>query len=290
VAAVLLAALAGALFGGLALAVRRGMLLRRDAAAGGAIGSSIAFALVLCVTLVSGDGDAFGDPSALVPFLVIGAVVPGLSQILYAHAIAAAGPSRASVAVGSAPLLSSALAIVALDEPMRPALAIGTLLVVLGGVSLAWERERPAGFAAYGIVLALVCAAAFAVRDNAIRHETTGSDVPALAGTTASLLGASIALLLAVAITTPTAAPARLRAAFRPFVPLGFLLGGAYTALFIALDRGKVTLVAPLNATQSLWAVIFAAILLRHHEQIGRKLILAAVLVVAGSALVAATR
>ena len=31
-----------------------------------------------------------------------------------------------------------------------------------------------------------------------------------------------------------------------------------------------MTLVAPLNATQSLWAVIFAALLLRKHEKIGR--------------------
>ena len=128
------------------------------------------------------------------------------------------------------------------------------------------------------------------MRDNAIRHETAGSDVPALAGTAASLLGAAVALLLAAIVTSPPSAASRLRAAALPFLPLGLLLGAAYTALFIALDRGKVTLVAPLNATQSLWAVIFAAVLLRHHEMIGRRLIVAAVLVVAGSALVAATR
>jgi drug/metabolite transporter (DMT)-like permease len=73
-------------------------------------------------------------------------------------------------------------------------------------------------------------------------------------------------------------------------VPAAALLGIAYTCLFVALDRGRVTVVAPLNATQSLWAVLLAAVLLRAHEQVGRRLVLAAALVVAGSALVAATR
>jgi drug/metabolite transporter (DMT)-like permease len=187
--------------------------------------------------------------------------------------------------------LSSGLAVIALGEPMRPALLVGTLLVVLGGASLAWERERPAHFAAYGIALALLCAGLFAVRDNLIRHLSEGGDVAPLAGTAASLAGATLALLVALAVRAgPAGVPPRLRAAWRPFVPAGLLLGFAYTTLFVALDRGKVTLVAPLNATQSLWAVIFAALLLRRHEAIGRRLVLAAVLVVAGSALVAATR
>jgi drug/metabolite transporter (DMT)-like permease len=288
--AVLLGALAGAAFGAMALAVRRGMMLRRDGAAGGVIASAIAFVLVLIAAVAAGQASNIEDPGALLSFAIVGAAVPGLSQIAYSNAIAAAGPSRASVAVGTAPLLSSGLAVVALGEPMRPALLVGTLLVVLGGASLAWERDRPEHFAAYGIALALLCAGLFAVRDNVIRDLTQDGGVEPLVGTAASLAGATLALLGAVVVRGPANATTRLRAAARPFVPAGLLLGVAYTALFVALDRGKVTIVAPLNATQSLWAVIFAALLLRKHEQIGRRLILAAVLVVAGSALVAATR
>ena len=62
---------------------------------------------------------------------------------------------------------------IALGEPWRPALAVGTVLVVLGGASLAWERERPAGFAAYGIALAALCAILFAIRDNVVRDQAT---------------------------------------------------------------------------------------------------------------------
>ena len=63
-----------------------------------------------------------------------------------------------------------------------------------------------------------------------------------------------------------------------------------YVALLSALDRGPVTVVAPLNGTNALWTVLFAALVLGSSEAVGRRLVLAAVLVVAGGALVAATR
>ena len=58
-----------------------------------------------------------------------------------------------------------------------------------------------------------------------------------------------------------------------------------------ALDRAEVTLVAPLNATQSLWTIAFAALIVgRRVDAIGPRMVFAGVVVVAGSALVAAFR
>ncbi|MDH5332600.1 MAG: EamA family transporter, partial [Thermoleophilia bacterium] len=63
-----------------------------------------------------------------------------------------------------------------------------------------------------------------------------------------------------------------------------------YAALVTGFDQGGVGVVAPLNATQSLWAVVFAALLYRHSEAIGRRTVLAGLLVVVGGALVGVTR
>lgn len=288
---VLLGALAGMAFGAYTVAIRVAMGQRRDAAAGGAVASIGAFLIVLVVAIGAGDGGMLtDDPAALLPFFLIGVGVPGLSQLAFANAVTAAGPSRAAVVVGTAPLLSSGLAVIALGEPWRPALAVGTVLVVLGGASLAWERERPAGFAAYGIALAALCAVLFAIRDNVVRDQASDTDVPALLGTMASLFGAALALTVATIVTRPSRGLERLRAATRPFLICAVILGFAYACLFIALDHGKVTIVAPLNATQSLWAVAFSAIVMPKHEKIGPRLLIAAALIVAGSALVAATR
>jgi uncharacterized membrane protein len=52
-----------------------------------------------------------------------------------------------------------------------------------------------------------------------------------------------------------------------------------------------VSIVAPLNATQSLWAVVFSALVIgRRGEMIGPRLVAAGVLVVAGSALIGIVR
>ncbi len=67
-------------------------------------------------------------------------------------------------------------------------------------------------------------------------------------------------------------------------------LGLAYVCLIVAFDRGRVSIVAPLNATQSLWAIGFAAVFLGAVEAIGRRTILAAVLVVCGGVLVGILR
>ena len=60
----------------------------------------------------------------------------------------------------------------------------------------------------------------------------------------------------------------------------------AQTTLLEALDRGRVTVVAPLMGTGVLWTVVFAAIFLGRSGLVGRHLVLVALLVVAGGILV----
>lgn len=224
-------------------------------------------------------------------FAAIGALVPGLSQLLFVRAVRDAGPSRAAIAIGTAPIISAALAVAFLGEPLGPALAIATFLIVAGGALFAWEPVRPAGFRMLGVVLGLVCAVLFAVRDNLVREAAEHGELAPLAATTATLVGALLALGIVGLATRPGAGRhLSLGAVAAAFTPAGLCLGFAYAALIEAFDRGRVTIVAPLNATQSLWAVLIAALVLGRSEAIGRRLVLAAVLVVAGGVLIGATR
>jgi uncharacterized membrane protein len=77
---------------------------------------------------------------------------------------------------------------------------------------------------------------------------------------------------------------------FRAFVPAGVLFGLSYLCLFEAYYRGRVTVVSPLVATESLWGVALSALLLRRHELVGPRLVGGAALVVAGGALIAVFR
>ena len=84
---------------------------------------------------------------------------------------------------------------------------------------------------------------------------------------------------------------ARLAAAVPAFAPAGVALGLAYGCLLEAFDHGRVSIVAPLNATQSLWAVLFAALVPgAARGAIGRRVVLAGLLIVAGGALIGVSR
>ncbi|MFZ1881058.1 MAG: EamA family transporter, partial [Gaiellaceae bacterium] len=72
--------------------------------------------------------------------------------------------------------------------------------------------------------------------------------------------------------------------------PAGVLFGLSYVCLFEAYFRGRVSVVSPLVATESLWGVGLSALLIRHTEGMGRRLAIGALLVVAGGALIGATR
>ena len=80
------------------------------------------------------------------------------------------------------------------------------------------------------------------------------------------------------------------RRASAPSSPPGVLFGLSYVCLFEAYYRGRVTVVSPLVATESLWGVALSALLLRRHELVGPRLFGGAALVVAGGALIGVFR
>ena len=62
--------------------------------------------------------------------------------------------------------------------------------------------------------------------------------------------------------------------AWRAFVPAGLLFGLSYVSLYEAFFRGRLSVVAPLVATESLWGVGLSAVFLRQIEGVGRRLAL----------------
>jgi len=291
VAAVFFGALSGALFGLLAVTVRRGLQLNGDVYVGSAaIAGVAAAALVPAAAISVAVSPGHVSAADLWPFVLAGALVPGVTQILFVLAVRDAGPSRAAILIGTAPLISVAIALVVLGEPVQPLLLVGTALVVAGGAVLTRERERPEHFRVLGAFFALACAALFAVRDNVVRWAARGSHPPPLLAAAVAMLSAT-AFLVCYLLATRKPVRGRLRPAVRAFAPAGLTLGAGYACLFVAFDRGRGSIVAPLNATQSLWAVALSALTLgRATDVIGRRLVVAGALIVAGAAFIGAVR
>jgi drug/metabolite transporter, DME family len=274
-------------FGALAVAIRMALAPGIDPDAASLVTTTVA--CVLCVAIAAAFGQWSGVPwGDAWPFLVAGTVAPGITQVLFTRSVGLIGPSRTTILVGASPVLSAAIAIAFLDEPLSVALALGTLLVVGGGTMLAWEHRGPRGLLTLGAALACAAAVLFAVRDNFVRWAERGSDVPGVVAASCSLATAS--LVIAAIVLAGGEAPRRVRAAAVPFLLAGLIYGLAYAFLLTAFDHGRVTVVAPLYGTESLWAVVFSLAVLRRAEAVGVRLAAASLLVVAGGALISGYR
>ena len=282
---VLLAVVSAALFGAMTVVLRFALRRNADAELGAAVTIATACVLALALAAASRPGELPAGDLAL--FLVTGALAPGGSQLLFTFAVRDAGASRASVVVGTAPLVAVVIALVVLGEPFRAPLVVGAVLIVVGGVALVLERGRPEHLKAVGLAFAFGCTALFAVRDNVVRWfsgETTVDPLPAAAAT---LLGGTLVAVVYLVIArrgTPTIDGGA------PFVVVGVLFGLSYVALFEAYYRGRVSVISPLVATETLWGVGLSALLLRQTELVGRRLAVGAALIVAGGALIGAFR
>jgi drug/metabolite transporter (DMT)-like permease len=277
-----LAGLSAFLFGAMSVGLRLGLNRNPDAEV--ATIATVVGALAVALVAAAAEAPSRGvHAGAAWPFLLAGLMQPGVGQLLVTLAIREAGASRASVVLGSAPLASVTIALLFLGEPVRWPLIVGAVLIVAGGVELARDRGRPAHVRRRGYVLAFVATILFSSRDNLVRWLAGGTTVPPAVAAAATLAGGMLFILVVLGPRV------RGRLALRPMLPflaVGIPFGLSYVSLFEAYYRGRVTVVSPIIATESLWGVALSILLLRHTELVGRRVLMGAALIVAGGVLI----
>ena len=290
-AVILLALGSAVLFGGMTVALRIALRAHPEPDVG-AVASTVVAVLVagIAAALEPGTGE-LARPRELAVFALAGLLAPGVSQILFVLAVRDAGASRTAVVVGSAPLFAATLAILLLDEPFAWPLALGAVLIVAAGFLLVGEPERPTQFRLAGMAFALAATAMFSTRDIVVRWYSEDAALGSVEAAAAALAaGALVMVAWAAAVRRGALVAALASPALLRFLPAGVCFGLSYVLLFEAYYRGKVTVVSPVVATESLWSVLLAALFLRRSEQVGSRLVLGAALVVAGGALIGAHR
>jgi uncharacterized membrane protein len=279
--AVALALVAAVLFGAMAATLGISFQRSSDAEAGALVTGLVALAVTLVLSL-----DAVSDGGDLWPFFLTGLIAPGGSHMLYVLAVKEIGASRSAVIVGAAPLVAVTIAFTLLGEPVEAALVVGALLIVLGVVALAGERDRPEHLRFVGLVLALASTVFFATRDNVVRWLSEDTTVDPQLAATATLVSGSAVMAAYLLFLRGRGAPRDVVKAFRPFALPGVFWGVSYAAIFEAFYRGRVSVVSPLVATEALFGVLLAAVIIGRSELIGRHVIVAAGLVVCGGVLI----
>jgi drug/metabolite transporter (DMT)-like permease len=282
---VALSLVSAVLFGGMSVALGFSVRRSRDVEVGAFVTAFAGFSVCAVVALI---GREWGGE--LWPFLLAGLLAPGCAQFLFVLAVREAGPARASVIAGGAPLIAVTIALIFLDEPLRAPLAVGAVLIVFGGLALMAERVRPDTFRFIGLAFSFGCTVLFATRDNIVRWLARDSTVPPQLAAAATIFAGAVLMFAYLVVRRGPGVFADIRREGPPYVLPGLLWGSSYAFLFEAFFRSRVSVVSPLVATESLFSVLLALLLLRRTELVGRHLVLGALLVVAGGALIGAFR
>lgn len=288
-------------------------------------GTSItaAFIVVVSCAWVVVSIPLFLDAPASVPgrsialFAISGVFAPAVARGAALAGVRTLGPSIAvPIQQGLRPLLILPLAAVALGEGLGPLRILGALSIVAGGWVLS---RRPAGLTADvppgavaegeanssvkgsggsggrwsapigsgfrpGIMYPVVAAVAYSTADLLVKSGLDPAFNPAF--------GATVAIGSGLGVWSAAHALPSVRRRFRVgsdvgwLVLSGALMGGAILLLFNALERGELSQVVPVVATQPLFVFLFSTLILRHLEQLEHATLIAGVMVVIGTILV----
>ena len=137
----------------------------------------------------------------------------------------------------------------------------------------------PEGISLSGVLFAFSAAAAYGT-SQVITRGSIGLTTP-LVGTLIALLWGTLGFTLLSARDLAQRGPNFWRGA-RLFSLAGLFSAMGVLLLFEALSRGQVVIVSPIAATNALFTMFFASLMLRGVEKITARVVLGAVLVVAG--------
>lgn len=171
---------------------------------------------------------------------------------------------------------------------MTPAVVAGIAVLVVGLAALTLSRGGDlSGWQPSDVLFPLAAAAAFGLGNVARKFGLDAfADTSVLQAVALNETGA-MAVLGAYAVVAGRrdvlAAPRR---TYAYFAGSGTLTAVALFSLFAALEVGRVVVVDPLAATAPLFTAVFAAVFLRDLERVTRGVVVGAVLVVVGVALI----
>ncbi len=287
--AILLAVLAAASWGFSAVLVRMG--LRDVSTASGTLLSLAAGLVMTAVLAVTFEWSRLTGISltAVLLFGVIGILNFPMGRYFNYMSMSHLGVGRSTPILASAPLFAIVVAVALTGEQLRVATAAGVVCILCGlYVTITAPRAEGATTVVaggrrqtlIGIAFGLGAALAYGSSQVLTRHTVSALAPP--------LVGAALALAWGTAgFSVFSLGSLRQRSEHFWRGARFFMLAGLFSAtgvllMFSALRRGEVVVLSPVLATNPLFTLVFAALLLRGVERITSRVVIGALLVVGG--------
>jgi drug/metabolite transporter (DMT)-like permease len=247
--------------------------------------------LVLLPTVaLTTDGAVTLTPRAAAAFAVAGLLGSLAARYAYFIGIVRLGASRAEPLKALFPVFAVGTAVLALDEALTPVLLVGVGLLVAGGVGVAVEAYASPVTASGGRLWTAVAyplaAALFLGVDPVFTKVGFAEGTPALVGLLVRVLAATAGFAAYVAWRAVRGGESFSLRPNRWLFAAGVANTGYLLAYYAALALVPVSLVAPLLGASTLFVVVGARLFIQGEERVTWRLAAAAVVVVAGAAVV----
>jgi DME family drug/metabolite transporter len=216
-------------------------------------------------------------------FVGVGFFQPGLTRLLAYKGIDALGVAITDPIRATTPLFSAMMAIIFLGEQVTVGIVIATLMIIAGITLLSWRSGSmkltgSAVYLWYPIAASALAGATQVVRKfgmAAVPHPFLAAAVTA----TSSLV---ISLLTLWYVEKSQETWKMNRQCFWWFLAAGITISLGMVCIYYALDLGKVSVVIPISSTGPFFSLLLAAVFLRDVEKVTLRIVVSAVMIVAG--------
>jgi drug/metabolite transporter (DMT)-like permease len=214
-------------------------------------------------------------------YVAVGLFVPGVTRVLSFRGIRTMGSSVTSTIVNTTPMFSTVLAILVLGERPAPLVLLGVLLTVGGLATVSWGGETTT-YKKSELIFPFLCALLFSLKDIAVRWGLGGGGgQPILAAAIAALTSTIQIFIInrffhGEKFVMPPAPVARW------FIASGIFTGGSFLFMYVAYSMERVSIVAPLVNSYTVFVSLLTPFMARHIESVTARKLAGAALVVGG--------
>lgn len=218
--------------------------------------------------------------AAFVGYVLGGLAGTGIGRRWQYIAIDRIGASPATAIKNSAPVITTFLAAWLYQEDVTPIRWLAVAAIVAGAILVTWRPgEGMRRWLDYGVLAAFGAMLSYGVRPLFLKFGLEAADLPV----TAALVGATAALAYALSFgDRKDLRGAHRQPAFGMFAFSGVLQSIGFLAIVLGLSGGDVSVVYPVTSSAPLFTLGFTWLFLRGVERLTWRIILGAILVVAG--------
>lgn len=222
----------------------------------------------------------------LLYFVAAGFFAPGIGRTLSYLGIERIGVARSVPIVNSSPIFASVFAVIFLGEVWVLQNIVGTLLVIGGVIILSTIKPVQGDWRKIDVIFPILGALAFGISTTLRKAGLTELNIPLLAAATT----ATTAVLVSFVLVQFQGGLRTLkidRSSFAWLFTASLFNTAAMLSVFYALSFGRVVVVEPLVNCNPLLSILLTAMFLKEVEKLSLRILLGAVLTVAGTILVA---